>query len=309
MHVTYRSLLIAAGCATVVGCKFPELPAIDTDAPGADDDGSPGTDATTDAATDAGIDATPRTWSVPMTLALNTTTLAEALPSAAPSGVELFFSSPPNTSTFIPDIYFVTRATPADPWGSVRMPVVAINTSQSQSDPNISADGLELVYFHNGEIYSVRRSAVGGAWGSPATTSLTGSFPNLLADGLNMYYRPSGVSCPVATCRTRVSRASPSGVWGSPVQEQFPPGGYQAVYVSGDGLRALLSSPSTTTVSPMAISRRNSLSAAWGPAEPILELANYTAMRDARWNWDETEMYLSASQGTDNDIYLSRLQP
>jgi hypothetical protein len=223
--------------------------------------------------------------------------------------VELFFVSPPTTSSFINDIYFVTRATPADPWGSVRTPVVAVNTSQTDADPNISADGLELVFRRAGDIWSVRRSAVGGSWGTPATTGLVGQFPNLLADGLNMYYQPSGVSCPVATCRTRVSRASTSGVWGSPVQEQFPPGGYQAVYVSGDGLRALLSSPQMLTVAPMAISRRNSLSAAWGPAEPITELANYTAMRNAIWNWDETEMYLVASQGTDNDIYLSRLQP
>lgn len=303
MHRIAIIVLLLAGCTG--GQHYTGLDGGDDDTDGS----APGDDAgSIDAGIDAGVDANPGTWTQPQPAAFNVDDKSDTMAKAAPSATELFFAAPPTGEMYILDVFFVTRAGPDNEWGSSRTGVGAINTSQMETEPCISVDGLEMVFRRAATLYQTKRSSVGSAWGSATTTGIDGSFPDLLADNLTMYYRDSGAVCSVDTCRTKVTRANASSAWGDPVVEEINDGGtYQFVDVSGDGLRALLSGPSTPGIAPVAIASRDSRTDPWGAAEPITELALYTGIRWAHWNWDETEMYLGFSTGA-NDVYVSRLE-
>lgn len=307
MRTLLAVLLLLAACTG--GDTFTSFDASDDDA--ATVDGSPldpdatGPDAMpVDAAP---IDAVSGTWGAPQPLALNTEE-AETMAKAAPSATELYFASPPDASTVILDIYYVTRTGPSFEWGMSRTAVGSVNTTQTETEPVISADGLEMIFRRASTLYSTKRATTGSAWGAPTTTGLTGSFPDLLADGLTLYYRDSSATCPVETCRVRVTRSSATAPWGDPVVESISDTGqYQIVDFSGDGLRAMLSAPVSTAVAPIAIVSRPNREAAWGSPAVLSDLAIYTAIRSAHWSWDETEMYLGFSSGG-SDIYVSRFE-
>lgn len=259
-------------------------------------------------ATDATIDATPRRWSQPQSAAFNVADKTDTMAKASPSATELYFAAPPPGEAFVLDIFYATRAGPSFTWGASRTAVGAINSTQSESEPCPSADGLELYFRRGATLYVSKRGTPAAAWGPPVSTGLDGSFPDILADGLAMYYFRNSAACPVDTCRLKVTRANSSAPWGNPVVESIRDGElYQFVDVSGDGLRALLSGPSGPGVAPVVIASRTNLTAPWGPPGPIAELALYTGIRWAHWSWDETEMYLGFTTGA-NDVFVSRLE-
>jgi hypothetical protein len=261
-----------------------------------------------DAPVDAGIDAMPGTWSQPLAAAFNTTDKSETMAKAAPNALELYFAGLPAGEPFVTDIYFATRAGPSFAWGSSRTGVGAINSSQSESEPCVSADGLELYFRRGGTIFVSKRATTGAAWEPPASTGIDGSFPDILANGTTMYYFSNTANCPVETCRVRVTRANPTAPWGNPVVESVVAGvRYQLVDVSGDGLRVLLSGPMVAGPATVALASRANLAAPWGPPQPIQELALYTSIRWAHWSWDEREMYLGFPTGA-NDVHVSRLE-
>jgi hypothetical protein len=299
--------LLLAACTG--GDTFTSFDASDDDA--ATVDGSPlDPDATTPDAMPidaAPIDAVSGTWGTPQSLALNTDE-SETMAKAAPSATELYFASPPNTGTVVLDLYYVTRTGPSFDWGGSRTGVGALNTTETETEPVVSADGLEMIFRRGATLYSSKRATTGSAWGAATTTGLSGSRPDLLADGLTLYYRDTSATCPVQTCRVKVTRSSPTAAWGDPVVESVSnTGEYQFVDFSGDGLRAMLSGPISTTVAPIAIASRATRTDAWGAPVVLSDLALYTGIRWAHWSWDETEMYLGFTTGG-SDIYVSRFE-
>ncbi len=259
----------------------------------------------------ASFDAAPQRWSSPIKLALSDPTMDEARAKASPTGTELYFGAEQSTNSLVFDIYYVTRSTPSDDWGASRTAVGAVNTSQSEGWPCMSPDGREL-YFNRGSILWVtKRASVASAWGAPVATGISGRSADILADGLTMYYEDTDLPCPGPgyPCRQKVTRQDTSSAWANVVTEQINSDSYQSVDISSDGLRALLSSPSMVGISPIAIATRSSKSSPWGAAAPVLELSNYTGIRSATWNADETEMYMGFSAAVHGgDLYISRLQ-
>jgi hypothetical protein len=285
-----------------VGCSVDAPTYVGLDGPGGDADG-------VDARIDGSMtpDASPGAWSTPVALGLNTS-MSETMAKASPNGLELYFASPPAGDT-IADIYYVTRGSVTDEWGTTRTGVGAINSAQTETEPCVSADGLEMHFRRGPTIYATKRTTIGSAWQAPTSTTLAGDRIDILADGLTMYFRLVSAGCPVDTCRTKVTRATTTSAWGSPVTESIHDGGgYQMVDFSADGLRVLLSGPMTAGPAPFAIATRATLSDPWGPAVPISDLALFTNYRWAHWSWDEREMYIGADSG-DGDIYVSTLAP
>lgn len=291
-----RFTLFAA--CLVAGCEYTYPGDVPVDAPG-------------DTAGDAevpDIDAMPGRWSAPEALLVNDGNAFERAASASPSGLELYFEAPQAAGSFAGDIFYVSRTATSLEWSAARTAVGALNSAETEGGANVSADGLELHFNRGGEVYVSRRATPGAAWGPPTGTGLIGGSANILADGMVMYYRATGASCPVDLCRMRVTRTGPQAPWGDPVLEAINDGGtYQFVDLSGDGLRALLSAPMSGAVAPVAIATRATRTAPWGPAEPITELAIYTAIVSATWSWDEREMYLGYFTGA-SDLYVSHLR-
>ena len=257
---------------------------------------------------DSGIDAPSGTWSMPMKLPLSTTNENEENPSVSADGLELYFSGLGASKLGGNDIVFVTRATTSDDWGVTRGFLRPANTNVTEEyGANLDASGLEFFFERDGTLYSiVRASVTSQTWSSALTLGFDGRFPNISADGLTLYYFDPAASCPAGTCRSKRMRADRTSSWSGPVVEHISPTQFNHAFVSGDGLRVLLSGGS----SGIATASRANTSASWGPTRPIIELPgnfhNY-----ARWNWTEDEMYLTGAgvaPGT-YDVYLSKLEP
>jgi hypothetical protein len=247
-------------------------------------------------------------WSAPELLALNTSD-TEATPRVAPSELELYFSATIFDEP-IHDIYRVNRPDSSAQWGTSRIYINGCNTSEAETDPEISATGLEMHFTRGGaNIYVAKRPSLIQAWQTATATGLFGNRPDMLDDSLTMYYFDPTATCPVELCRTKVTRSTPNSAWGGAMVEPISDsGGYQAVDMSADGLRALLSNPSAIGDPPVAIVTRSSLTAAWSSPQVIDDLASYTTMRTANWSWSGQDMYLTSNTGG-TDIYVSHFTP
>jgi len=88
-------------------------------------------------------------WAEPMNLGqeLNSPSL-DGVPDISSDGLMIFFRSRRPETYGSSDIWFSKRATVEDDWGMPVHPGPPVNTTMSDSSPNISADG-SILYFHS----------------------------------------------------------------------------------------------------------------------------------------------------------------
>jgi hypothetical protein len=63
------------------------------------------------------------------------------------------------------DLYWMTRATPQDPWGPKQLLAQSTNNDES---PRLSYDELTLYYGRNGDIYQMTRASTTSPWSAPS---------------------------------------------------------------------------------------------------------------------------------------------
>ena len=92
-------------------------------------------------------------WSEPINLGPTINTTGESAPSISADGLVLFFSDffgPRPGGYGDTDIWMATRASVSDPWGEPKNLGPAINTSEINAHPSISADGSTLYFSSTG---------------------------------------------------------------------------------------------------------------------------------------------------------------
>lgn len=260
---------------------------------------------------DVPVDADTRRWSTPSLLAFNNTD-DQRSPHVSPNGLEIFFEAPRYDKKGIDNIWYSTRPSTSADWGTGSIYVQEIDdAADAERDPYISSTGLELYFVREGVIHVTKRASLASPFQAPVSTGWVGTEPVLANDDLTIYYLDPSASCPGETCRTRRRRNSLTSGWGPAMVEEFTGAAYRHVQVSNDGLRALLADTLVDgSGAHVAIARRPSIDSPWEPPEPVMEFFGMSAIDDARWTWDETEMYLSIVNGARRlDIYVSRLEP
>lgn len=181
--------------------------------------------------------------------------------SVTADGKEIFLSNDVGTGH---DLYFASRASPSDPWGTPQLVGAPVNTPYAEFVPWISADGLILVWsdgwarilnHHPGgqgasDLWMSTRTDRGAAWSEPVNlgpqvnTADYELFPRLTADGLELFFTRvrEGVSADVCVSR-RWSRHTP---WeqAAPLPDyiNLPYGGNYMALPSPDGLTLLTGS-------------------------------------------------------------------
>jgi hypothetical protein len=141
-------------------------------------------------------------WDEPKNLGpiINTSTF-EGNASLTPDGLQMFFSSNRPGGYGDVDIYVTTRATTEDPWSTPVNLGPLINTSYWDSDPEITADGLTLLFsswrsggYGGSDLWMTKRASTMDPWSEPInlgpivnTTDEEGD-PSLLADGSTLYF-------------------------------------------------------------------------------------------------------------------------
>ena len=165
----------------------------------------------------------------------------DAQPSLSVDGLELYFISnrPHGGEIRYADIWVASRATTEEEWGEPVKLGAPVNSSASEGDPCISADGLELYFsdwlydcdgckllpggYGGGDLWVSTRATIDDPWGEPVNlgptvnSSAFDSDASLSADGLELYFnsnRPGGYGyCDIWVTR----RATTSDPWGAPV--------------------------------------------------------------------------------------------
>ena len=156
-------------------------------------------------------------------------------PCISADGLELFFHSPrPGGLSGWADIWMTRRASKDDPWTTPVNLGPTVNSSATDGQPSISADGLSLYYgswragYGENDLWVTRRPTKDDAWGTPVNlgpvvnSSSRDSSPSISADGLWLYFksnRPGGYGGDDIWV-TR--RATKDDDWGIPVRLRPP---------------------------------------------------------------------------------------
>jgi len=149
-------------------------------------------------------------WGEPMHLGplINDST-NDSAPSISTDGLELYFHSWERSGGYGEfDLWLAKRASRDEPWGTPVLLPPPLNTSHYDAQPNISSDGLVLIFRSDRpggvgafDIWMATRATKDDPWGAPTNLGPTinspykDGGPNLSADGLVLYfnsYRPGG---------------------------------------------------------------------------------------------------------------------
>jgi uncharacterized protein (TIGR02246 family) len=127
--------------------------------------------------------------------------------SISDDGLELYFMSNRSGGYGSYDLWFTTRATTEDDWGTPMNLGPTLNSSNSEHCPSISADGLTLFYDITvktadgkriGDLMVTQRATKDDDWGEPVNLGHAASdhfSPSLSADGSTLFFwadRPGG---------------------------------------------------------------------------------------------------------------------
>ena len=200
-------------------------------------------------------------------------------------GLRLYFASrrPGGYSGWI-DIWVTTRPTKDDPWGEPVNLGPAINTERSEFEPDLSPDGLILVFtrvetaYPNWGIWMSTRQTIDDPWeerqnlGPTINSYAEDMDPCISADGLTLYFnstRSGGYGNMDIYVTTRPTRDDP---WGEPVNLGPPvngPYGDACPEISADGRTMVFNSrrPGGFGDSDLWLTRRPTIDDPWG--EPV----------------------------------------
>ncbi|MBP8806695.1 MAG: hypothetical protein KBG48_11360 [Kofleriaceae bacterium] len=248
----------------------------------------------------ANDDATPAVgeWGPPEYV-LNVNTAADELtPSASADHLRLYFSRGG-------DIYMASRNDPQGTWGfAARVPALATVT-EVETSPEESPDGLELYVTINNRLHRATRSALGDPWGAPLLLFPDSArSPAVGGGGLALYYVGG------AWTVKRRTRPSLDAAWGDPSDVAIPGApAYDAVSVSADELKLVLSSAVNNEQPQVIELSRATTAAPWGD---IREAASLTRLqptpRDCDFFSDADTMYCALSDGTGYNVFAVHRQ-
>jgi len=171
-------------------------------------------------------------WDPPVNLGpMVSSSYTDDTPSISADGLTLYFSSfrPGGLGTM--DLWIATRQTTDDEWAAPTHLGPTINSSSLDWSPNISADGLLLVFCSNrpggigkSDLWMTRRSTTEGPWSEPVkfrppvNSPYIEATPSISADGLLLFFqsnRPGGYGGPVDIWVAR--RETTDDPWSQPV--------------------------------------------------------------------------------------------
>jgi Tol biopolymer transport system component len=202
---------------------------------------------------------------------------ADARPDISADGLSVYFNSNRSGGYGNHDIYVTTRAKKDDDWGAPVNLGPNVNSSTTDNEPDISADGLELYFSSGGDIWVATRTTTQEDWGprvklGPTVNSLGGNYgPSISADGLELFFtsgRPGGYGDSDLWVTTRETTQDE---WGEPVnlgseintsvQDQSPS-------ISADGLMLFFDrGPDGSSDWDLWVTKRATKSDPWG--EPV----------------------------------------
>ncbi|MHC4581294.1 MAG: LamG-like jellyroll fold domain-containing protein [Planctomycetota bacterium] len=249
---------------------------------------------------------------------ISNSSAADAVPTISGDGLELYFTSDRPGGQGGNDIWVTTRDTIDDEWGTPMNLGPTVNSSFSESSPNISADGLTL-YFTDWP--SPRPGGVGGVdiwgttrptnedeWGVPmnlgptVNTGARDGGPSISADGLALFLysnRSAGYGSNDIWVARRETIHDP---WGTPVNlgpTVNTSSGECCPNISADGLSLFHGSrrPGGYGDNDLWVTTRATVSDPWGPSVNLGPTVNSSAGEDDASIWADGLIFTSNRPG------------
>lgn len=249
-----------------------------------------------DAARDDAADATPLgPWGAPSALPI--TPVADDDPSATGDLLELYFNR-------AEDIYVVTRASTADPWGTPAA-VAELNSTAAETTPEVSYDGL-TIYFASArtptlggnDIWMATRASRAAAWGTPVhvpeLSSAAAEGAPVMADATTILIDTDRAGTLDIFIATRASSADP---WDTPIVIPELSGAESEgnPVLDADKLTIYFDSNRTGN-SELYVATRMSPAAAFGTPAPVTELNSTDSDTDPWLSPDGRTMYFTSNR-------------
>jgi hypothetical protein len=325
--------LCAAACGEVKGGadagEAPVIDASEADADVADAVVADASETTIDAIevdalpADAGVDATiidarppppdaTLTWG-PLEAVSIAFSGSVMVPNVGSDGRTLYFPNqgpPPGQRQ---TLYVATRDTANGGFGApAPVPNVA-TASVEQRFPEVSHDGLELYFTDETSgmnIYTATRSSTSATFSVPRTVGAQGNYASISGDKKSLYFL-AHVGGGVAALR-RISRAAVGQPWSTPQAVTVPArlDLYGGVDISRDELSILVGPTYTGTGSANDIYKctRSSRSENFQTCTVVASKVDGTSYNSARWNGDETEIWVAQAINNVDKLFVSRLR-
>jgi hypothetical protein len=197
------------------------------------------------------------------------------------------------------DLYWMTRATPNDPWGPKQ---VLMSTPNADESPRLSPDELTLYYGHNGDIYQMTRATLTSPWGGnqlvPAVNVVgNATYEKWMAVCDNNYYMLSRDSDlwegTLGSAPTKVTSLSTTG---SEI----------STWLSKDCLTVMFARTPPMGQTDIYISTRASTSAPWPAATALPDFNTVTSNEEDPWMSCDGHTFVFASNAAGTkDLYMS----
>lgn len=242
-------------------------------------------------------------WSTPTSIpGGNSATVDEDDPTLNSTRTELYFAIA--DAAGVKQLYFMTRASPSDPWGMPTKLDGTFNTAVTQESPRLSPDDLTIYFGRNGDIYSATRQTVGGAWTTPAmvTTVSTANYEKWMAvcaAGYFMVSRANGANGQDLFEGAQGEAGTASTVLNSTASEI-------STFLSADCLTVYFASNRGGTTQ-MYTSTRAAIDAPWVAPTEVDTFGAATDNEDAWISTDQRTFVFASIRGggTTKDLYIS----
>jgi hypothetical protein len=235
-------------------------------------------------------------------------------PTLSPDMLEMYFASgrPAGAQD---DIYVTTRAAITEPW-LLPVPVATLNAGGSESEPELSADGLTIrISRINGgnlnDIYQSSRVGRGAPWTSPVRVPQLSSVANDYAateeDGKLILVlsseRAGGGNEDLYLSR----RATPSLPWGTPmpIAELDSPDTDSNPFLFDGGAAICFDTTRNGGHRDLYIARRPSADAPFGPIELLEGLSSPSWDADCWLSPDRRTIYFASERSGNREIYTA----
>lgn len=207
----------------------------------------------------------------------------EIAPSVSADGLELYFHSDRADGYGPRDLWMAKRLSPDEAWGEPVNLGFRVNSSSTEYNPSISANGLELYFssdrsggFGSHDIYIATRISRESDWseavnlGSRVNSLANDGAPSISADGLELYFHSYDRSGGYGNFDIWIAtRTTTDEAWGIPaaLSEPFNSSYRESQpYISDDGLALFFASewPSGEGVLDIWMATRTTKEHSWG---------------------------------------------
>ena len=202
-------------------------------------------------------------------------------------------------ATTAKDLYWMTRATPTDPWGPKQLLAQSANNDES---PRLAPDELTLYYGRGGDIYMMTRATLTSPWSAPAIV------PNVNVVGNTVYEKWMAVCDNSYYMLIRDSDVYEGTLGSAPtkVDSLSTTGSEIATWLSKDCKTIMFAREPAMGQLDLMISTRGSVNAPWPAATPLTDFNTTTYNEEDPWESNDQHTFIfSSNAGGTKDLYIS----